>query len=84
MNARIDILSVYSRADRRLLLSVATELIAAIAMADWFTKSYIAIGFLYLFPIMLVSGILFRWQIVAIALSCAVLQEAFGNLPHAR
>ena len=77
----MDILSLYSRADRRLLLSIATVLIAAIAMADWFTKSYIAIGFLYLFPIMLVSGILLRWQIVAIALSCAVLQEAFGNLP---
>jgi two-component system, LuxR family, sensor kinase FixL len=77
----MDILSVYSRADRRLLLSLATVLIAAIAIADWFTKSYIAIGFLYLFPIMFVSGILLRWQIVAIALSCAVLQEAFGNLP---
>jgi two-component system, LuxR family, sensor kinase FixL len=77
----MDILSIYARADRRFLLLAATVLIAAIAFTDWFTKPYISIGFLYLFPIMLISGILARWQIVCAALGCAILQEVFSNLP---
>jgi len=73
--------SIYSRKNRPLFLTAATLLIFAIAMADWLTKPYISIGFLYLFPIMLIAGFLARWQIVAIALVCAVLQELFSELP---
>lgn len=78
---RMDILSIYTRADRKLLLLAAVALIGAIAFTDWSTKPYISIGFLYLFPIMLISGILARWQITGVALVCAILQEAFSNLP---
>jgi two-component system sensor kinase FixL len=77
----MDILSIYTRADRRLLYLAATVLIAAIASTDWFTQPYISIGFLYLFPIMLISGVLTRWQIVCVAFACAILQEVFSNLP---
>jgi len=77
----MDILSIYTRADRRFLLLAATVLVAAIAFTDWFTKPYISIGFLYLFPIMLISGILPRWLIVCVALVCSLLQEVFSNLP---
>ena len=77
----MDILSIYTRADRRLLILAATVLVAAIGFTDWFTKPYISIGFLYLFPIMLISGILPRWLIVGVALICALLQEMFSNLP---
>lgn len=77
----MDILSIYTRADRRFLLLVAAALIAVIAFTDCFTQPYISIGFLYLFPIILVSGILGRWQIVCVALGCAILQEVFSNLP---
>jgi two-component system sensor kinase FixL len=77
----MDILSIYTRADRKFLLLAAAALVAAIALADWFTKPYISIGFLYLFPIILISGILPRWQIISVALVCAILQEAFSNLP---
>jgi two-component system sensor kinase FixL len=77
----MDLLLIYTRADRRFLLIAATLLIAAIGFTDWFTKPYISIGFLYLFPIMLVSGILSRWQIVCLAFLCSVLQELFSNLP---
>lgn len=73
--------SIYSRKNRPLFLTAATLLIFAIAMVDWLTKPYISIGFLYLFPIMLIAGFLARWQIVAIALVCAVLQELFSELP---
>jgi two-component system sensor kinase FixL len=80
-DARMDILSIYTRADKKIILLAAAALVAAIAFADWFTKPYISIGFLYLFPIMLISGILVRWQITIVALVCAILQEAFSNLP---
>lgn len=70
-----------SRAKKKSLLAAAASLIAAIALADWLTKPYISIGFLYLFPIMLVGALLSRWQIIFLSLVCAFLQEAFSNLP---
>jgi PAS domain S-box-containing protein len=57
-------------------------LISAIALVDWATKPYISLGFLYLFPIMILGGFLSRTQILGVALVCAVLQEAFSNLPE--
>jgi len=73
--------SIYSRDNRRRFLITAVILIAAIAIVDWQTKPFISIGFLYLFPILLVAGFLPRWQIVLVALVCAVLQELFSELP---
>ena len=77
----MNLFSSGSAGRKNLLLIVAATLIAAIGFADWLTKPYISIGFLYLFPIMLVSGLLRRWQIVLLSLVCAFLQEAFSNLP---
>ncbi len=77
----MNLFSNSSIAKRKFVLTFAISLIAAIAFADWLTKPYISIGFLYLFPIMLVGGILRRWQIVLLSLLCAILQEAFSNLP---
>jgi two-component system, LuxR family, sensor kinase FixL len=73
--------SIYLRENRAPLLIIAALLIAVIAIVDWLTKPYISIGFLYLFPIMLVAGFLRRWQIIIVALVCAVLQELFSELP---
>src|ERR1700691_1911257 len=77
-----DLLSIYASADRTRLILVAGLLIAAIAVVDWATKPYISLGFLYLFPIMMLGGFLSRTQIFGVALVCAVLQEAFSNLPE--
>lgn len=63
------------------MLVVAGFLMAAIAAVDWWATHYISLGFLYLFPIIMVSGFLSRRGIVGVALVCAVLQEAFSNLP---
>ena len=73
--------SIYSTRNRIFILLAAAILIAVIAVIDWQTKPYISIGFLYLFPIMLIAGIVPRWQTVAVALACAVLQELFSELP---
>jgi two-component system, LuxR family, sensor kinase FixL len=77
-----DPLSIYSQAHRSMMLGFAGFLIAAIAAIDWWTTRYISLGFLYLFPIIIVGGFLSRTQIIGVALVCAVLQEAFSNLPR--
>jgi two-component system, LuxR family, sensor kinase FixL len=77
----MDLLSIYAPANRSRMLVVAGFLTAAIAVVDWWATHYISLGFLYLFPIIMVSGFLSRTRIVAVGLLCAVLQEAFSNLP---
>jgi two-component system, LuxR family, sensor kinase FixL len=77
-----DPLSIYAPGNRARLIAVAGLSIAAIAVVDWATKPYISLGFLYLFPIMILGGFLSRTQLVGVALVCAVLQEAFSNLPE--
>lgn len=73
--------SIYSEGNRKRFLLAGAILIVAIAVVDWRTKPFISIGFLYLFPILLVAGFLPRWQITIVALVCAVLQELFSELP---
>lgn len=77
-----DPLSIYAPVNRTRLIVVAGLLISAIAVVDWATKPYISLGFLYLFPIMILGGFLSRTRILGVALVCAVLQEAFSNLPE--
>jgi two-component system, LuxR family, sensor kinase FixL len=77
----LEILAIYSESNRRRNLLFAAALIVAIAIVDWRTKPYISLGFLYLFPIMLVAGFLSRWQIVGVSLLCSALQEVFSELP---
>ncbi len=77
----MELSSIYSRKNQTSFLIAAAILIVVIATIDWLTKPYISIGFLYLFPIMLIAGFLPRWQITVVALVCAVLQEVFSNLP---
>lgn len=77
-----DLLSVYAPANRTRMLVLASFLTAAIAAVDWWATHYISLGFLYLFPIIIVGGFLSRPQIVGVALVCAVLQEVFSNLPE--
>src|SRR5271155_954778 len=79
--AGMELSLIYRHENRTRFLIAAAVLIVAIATIDWLTKPYISIGFLYLFPIMLIAGFLPRWHIVGIALVCAVLQELFSELP---
>ncbi len=55
----------------------------AIALFDWWTEPYVSLGFLYLFPIMIVAGFLPRPALVALCVSCAVLSEVFSSLDAA-
>lgn len=77
-----DLLSIYAPANRTRMLAIAYVLIGAIAAVDWWATHYISLGFLYLFPILIVGGFLSRTSIIGVALLCAILQEAFSNLPE--
>jgi two-component system, LuxR family, sensor kinase FixL len=78
----MDLLSIYAPANRNRMLVLAGLLIAGIAVVDWWATHYISLGFLYLFPIIIFGGFLSRTRIVGVALLCAILQEAFSNLPE--
>ncbi len=69
------------RNQRHMLIS-ALGMVLAIALIDWWVQPYISIGFLYLIPVLLVSASFPRYQIIVAGLICAVLQEAFAQLPE--
>jgi PAS domain S-box-containing protein len=52
----------------------------AIAIVDWWSKPYVALAFLYLFPVMLAAIFLPRWAIVVYGAGCATLAEVFSSL----
>jgi len=54
---------------------LAGVLIVAIAVVDWYIQAYIAFGFLYLVPMLLVGTALSRWQVLLTALICTVLAD---------
>lgn len=77
----VDLSFIYAPKNRGRSLAVAAILIFSIAAADWATKPYLSLGFLYLFPIMLAGGFLPRLQIFGLSLFCAILHEVFSSFP---
>lgn len=71
---------IWEKRNRASVLLLSGAMILILAAADWWTKSYIALGFLYLFPIMLSAGFLPRWTIVLLSIVCAALSELFSAL----
>jgi len=62
------------------VLAVSGGIILVIAVVDWWTKAYAALGFLYLFPIMLAAAFLPRWLVALLGFCCAGLAEVFSSL----
>jgi PAS domain S-box-containing protein len=71
---------VWEESNRTPVLLSSAAIILVIAVADWWTKPFVAFGFLYLFPIMLAAGFLPRWVLALIGAGCAVLSEIFSSL----
>ncbi|HUP05090.1 MAG TPA: LuxR C-terminal-related transcriptional regulator [Bryobacteraceae bacterium] len=65
---------------RNAALLVSGVIITLIAAMDWWTKAYISLGFLYLFPIMLAAAFLPRWVLLMLSAGCAALAEVFSSL----
>jgi PAS domain S-box-containing protein len=62
------------------VLTISGAIILIVAAVDWWTKPYVSLGFLYLFPIMFAAAFLPRWLIALVAVACAVLAELFSSL----
>jgi PAS domain S-box-containing protein len=74
---------IWEPRNRTVILFISLASVLAIAAVDWWTKPYVSLGFLYLFPIMLAAGFLPRWGIALTGLACALLSERFSNLDPA-
>jgi PAS domain S-box-containing protein len=74
---------IWEPRNRPPVLLTSMGIVLVIAAIDWWTKPYVSLGFLYLFPIMLAAGFLPRWALVLMGIACAVLSERFSNLDPA-
>ncbi len=72
-------LSFLLRGSRSAILIRAAVMIALIAGLDWRVETNIQLGFLYLFPMLLLGSALERWQIAAAAALCTFLNELFDS-----
>jgi DNA-binding CsgD family transcriptional regulator len=72
--------TLWDERNRRSVLAISAALIVIIATVDWWTKPYVSLGFLYLFPIMLAAGLLPRWGVAQLAVGCALLSAVFSSL----
>jgi len=71
---------VWEERNRTPVLLASAAIVIVVALADWWTKPFVAFGVLYLFPIMLAARFLPRWVIVLLGVGCAVLSEIFSSL----
>jgi PAS domain S-box-containing protein len=71
---------IWDQRNRTAVLLISGAIVLAIALVDWWTKPYVSLGFLYLFPIMLTAGFVPRWAVVLLGIACAALSETFSSL----
>jgi DNA-binding CsgD family transcriptional regulator len=62
------------------VLAISGVMILIVAIVDWWTKPYVSLGFLYLFPIMLAAAFVPRWLVALLGFACAGLAEIFSSL----
>ena len=62
------------------VLLISSAVTVVIALIDWWTRPYVSLGFLYLFPIMLAAAFVPRWLVVLLGAICAELAEVFSSL----
>jgi len=65
----------------RTAIAYAAALIALIAITDWRVEINATLGFLYIFPMVLLGTALGWWQIVAAALFCTMLSDRLDPFP---
>ncbi len=71
---------LWDQRSRTPVLIVSGAIILFVAAVDWWTKPYVSLGFLYLFPIMLAAAFLPRWLVALLGFVCAGLAEIFSSL----
>ena len=71
---------LWQNENRTRVLAISFAIIVLIAVIDWRTHAFLALGIFYLFPIMFAARFLPRWLTVLLAIACGTLAELFGNL----
>jgi PAS domain S-box-containing protein len=71
---------LWEERNRTRVLAICGVIILIVASVDWWTKPYVSLGFLYLFPIMLAAAFLPRWLVALLGFACAGLAEVFSSL----
>jgi PAS domain S-box-containing protein len=71
---------IWEDRNRTFVLVASGAIIFVVALIDWWTKPYVSLGFLYLFPIIFVAAFLPRWAVALLAVCCAILAEVFSSL----
>ena len=71
---------LWEERSRTPVLAISGTIILIVAAVDWWTKPYVSLGFLYLFPIMLAAAFLPRWLVALLGFVCAGLAEVFSSL----
>jgi PAS domain S-box-containing protein len=66
--------------NRTPILTISGVIILIVAAVDWWTKPYISLGFLYLFPVMFAAAFVPRWLVALLGALCAMLAEIFSSL----
>jgi PAS domain S-box-containing protein len=74
---------IWEERNRWRMQAISAFAVMGIAVVDWWTKPYVSLGFLYLFPIMLSAAFLPRWAVVLLGIGCAVLSDLFSSLDPA-
>ena len=65
----------------RAAISYAAILIAIIAITDWRVEINATLGFLYIFPMVLLGTVLEWWQVILAALFCTFLSDRLDPFP---
>jgi PAS domain S-box-containing protein len=63
------------------ILAYGAILIAVIAVADWHVAFNVTLGFLYIFPLVLIGTVLSWWQLIPVALLCTLLSDQLDPFP---
>jgi PAS domain S-box-containing protein len=71
---------LWDKRNRTPVLVASAAIIIVIAGVDSWTKPYVSLGFLYLFPIMLAAAYLPRWVVAGLGVGCAWLAEVYSSL----
>jgi len=76
---KLDRFLAYAESHRLSVCAISAFMVALIVWGEWVLPN-ISIGFLYLFPVLLSAAALNGTQIVALAVFCGYLREAFDPL----
>lgn len=65
------------RQNRPVTIAAATALIVIVVVANWRSADEVPLGFLYLFPMLMLGRVLRPWQTIVAAALCTYLTEVF-------